>query len=619
MKFDSRARREILLSLRYGAVVGILLFAAWFVGLHLLADDIKSGRLQMEGSIMSVINRHVLLAAIVCGLTALVVMAICIHGYTIARLNPTRVELFSKLTENLPGMLYQYRQYPTGRGSVTYSTDAIRSIYEIDPEEARADGTKIMDLLHPDDRSRIWDALLQSHLHLTPWKEEYRVVLPKAGICWRYGHARVERLPDGGTLWHGFVIDITKEKATGLELAVAQKKAEAANLAKSQFLAMMSHDIRTPINGIVGFATLLKDTPLNDSQREHVEAIDQCADSLLCLVNDILDLSKIEAGRMTIEPRPFALLPCLKEVLTVLRPRAQSKGIALTFEMDDHVPPGIETDRTRLVQILTNLLGNAVKFTDEGRVTLHVSCARATDSEFPAQWKFEVSDTGAGISPAQQQRIFEPFHQLEGTHRHEGSGLGLAITRQLCTQLGGDVKLESTPGEGSTFTATILAHVARLAQPEVIVFENTTEHNFPGVRALVVDDHPLNAKLAGLMLRRIGCDTRLVHSAREAIAACAEEVFDIVFMDLQMPHMDGLQATRELRRLEQSRHLASGVPLYIVALTANVMPEDRKLSLDAGMNDYLEKPLREHELVRSLTAMQQPGETAFDCKDRSAA
>ncbi|MGH8046490.1 MAG: ATP-binding protein [Chthoniobacterales bacterium] len=619
MKFDARSRREVLLSLRNGAFVGGLLFAAWFVGLHLLADDMKGSAFPNDAAVTLLINRHVLLAATVCAITAIIVMGFCIRDYTLARLNPSRIELFSKLTENVPGMLYQYRQYPTGHGSVTYSTDAIRSIYEIDPESAREDGSQILDRLHPDDRGRIWDALLESHMHLTPWKEEYRVVLPKAGVCWRYGHARVERLADGGTLWHGFVIDITKEKSTGLELAVAQKKAEAANLAKSQFLAMMSHDIRTPINGIMGFTSLLRDMPLLDTQREHVEAIEQCADSLLSLVNDILDLSKIESGHLAIEPQPFALIPCLKEVLTALRPRALAKGISLNFEMDGPVPAGIETDRTRLVQILTNLIGNAVKFTDEGGVHLRVSCARPPDSELPAQWTFEVSDTGIGIAPEQQQRIFEPFHQLDGAHRHEGSGLGLAITRRISRQLGGEVSLKSTPEVGSTFTVTIPAPVAKLAQPDVVVFESVEEHRFPDVHALVVDDHPLNAKLTGLMLRRVECRTRIVHSAADAISACAEETFDVVFMDLQMPHMDGLEATRELRRLESERKLASPIPLHIVALTANVMAEDRNACIEAGMNDYLEKPLRENELLRALLAIQNPGETAFDCKDRSAA
>jgi signal transduction histidine kinase/CheY-like chemotaxis protein len=618
MKFDSRTRREILLSLRNGAFIAGLLFVAWFIGLHLFAEDLRSGRLPLDAALPSLLTRHSLLAFAACSLAGLAILLISLRAYTLERMNPSRIELFSKLTENLPGMLYQYRQYPTGHGSVTYTTDAIRSIYEIDPESARANGAQILELLHPDDRDRIWDALTESHLHLTPWKEEYRVVLPKAGVCWRYGHARVERLPDGGTLWHGFVIDITREKASGLELAVARKKAEAANLAKSQFLAMMSHDIRTPIHGIAGFATLLKQTPLADAQREHVEAIEQCADSLLCLVNDILDLSKIEAGRMTVEPRPFALAPCLKEVLTPLRPQALAKALSLELALDERLPEGIQTDRTRLVQILTNLLGNAVKFTDAGFVRLRVSCDLAPDAESPAQWTFEVSDTGAGISPQQQQRIFEPFYQVEGANLHEGSGLGLAITRQLCRQLGGDVSLESTPGSGSTFTATVLAPVARLAGPAP---GHASERNGqPPFRALVVDDHILSARLTRLMLERLGGVVRVVHSGPDAFAACAAETFDLVFMDMQMPHIDGLEATRELRRRESAGALANTSPLHIVALTSTALGEERPACLEAGMNDYLEKPLREEGLRRVLAAIRRPPSgTAFSCKDHPSA
>ena len=619
MKFDTRARRELLVSLRDGILVGGIQFSTWFVALSLFADEMQTGRGWLVDLTASMFGRHVFLAIVVCGITAGVVTALRIRGFILARMNPSHVELFAKLTDGLPGMLYQYRQYPTGRGSVTYASSAIRSIYEMEPEAARQDGTKILDLVHPDDRERIWKALVQSHMHLTPWMEEYRVILPKAGICWRYAHAHVERLPDGGTLWHGFIMDLTKEKTAGLELAVAKKKAEAANLAKSRFLAMMSHDIRTPMNGIVGFATLLRNTPLQDMQREYLTAIEQCSESLLCLVNDILDLSKIEAGRLTIEPTPFALVPCLKEILTTLRPRAQEKGLALALELGDFIPPGIETDRTRLVQILINLLGNAVKFTDEGRVTLRVSCARAADSELPAQWTFAVADTGPGIPPEEQDRIFESFHQVDGAHQREGSGLGLAITRHLCQQLGGEVELASVPGEGTTFTARILAPVAKLAAPASIPSESLRPRAFPNLHALVVDDHPLNAKLAGIMLRRAGCRTQLVHDAAAAISACASERFDIVFMDLEMPQINGLEATLELRRLETGGQLANPEPLYIVALTANVMPEDRRACLEAGMNDYLEKPLREQELHRALEALQHAGATAFDCKDHAAA
>ncbi len=620
MKFDPRSRQELLGSLRDGALVGIVLFAAWFVGLSLFTEEAMNKGAWLANPLASMFARHVAMAAGVCAFAALVIAGLRLRALANARMNPSHLELFAKLTEGMPAMFYQYRQYPTGQGSVTFATDAIHSIYELDPESARRNGGQILDLLHPEDRDRIWKTLLHSHIHLTPWKEEYRVILPKAGICWRYGHAHVERLPDGGTLWHGYVLDITKEKADGLELALSKKKAEAANLQKSRFLAAMSHDIRTPMNGILGFATLLKNTPLEHTQQEYLTAIEQSADGLLRLVNDILDLSKIEAGHMVVEPSPFALAPCLQEALAILRPRAQAKRIALALEMAEHLPSAIVTDRTRLAQILTNLLGNAVKFTSDGGVTLRVSCQRPADSELPAQWTFEIGDTGIGIPCDQQALIFEPFNQLDSDHRREGSGLGLSIVRQLCRQLGGDISVESELGRGATFTATILAPVAKLAAPSAPALDPRPALELPPLRALVVDDHPLNAKLAGIILRRAGLDTRVVHDAESAISACAAEPFDVIFMDIEMPRINGLEATRELRRLENSGQLANAEPLYIIALTANVMPEDRLACLEAGMNDYLEKPLRDRELQRALRALENPGrETAFDCKDHAAA
>jgi CheY-like chemotaxis protein len=385
---------------------------------------------------------------------------------------------------------------------------------------------------------------------------------------------------------------------------------------------MMSHDIRTPMTGIIGFATLLKDTPLQSHQREYLSAIEQSGESLISLLNDILDLSKIEAGQVTIDPQPFALIPCLSEIVTILQPRANAKSISLTYHVSDGIPEGIETDRTRLGQILTNLLGNAVKFTDEGSVRLHVECALPPEEGMPAQWTFQVIDTGAGIPAAQVQRIFEPFSQIEGEHRSEGFGLGLSITRQLCRQLGGEILVESVPGAGSTFTATILAPAAKPAKPEPApVTDGKPVFSYPYLKALVVDDHVLNAKLAALMLRKAGWETVLAHDAAAAISACRSEAFNIVFMDVQMPGTDGLEATRELRRLEAGKFLAAPAPLHIVALTANVMPADRQECLDAGMDSYLEKPLREPALRRILDGAREASTAAkaFDCKDSSAA
>ncbi len=601
---SQRLRRELTQSALEGALAGGVVFAAWFVGLSLFMDEILGSRPGLDWLMMPAFDHGLLLGGGAAAIIAAAFIGVRMQAFVQMRVNPERMALFDKLTADLPVMLYQFRQWPTGFGSVTYATNAIRSIYGLTPEDVRKNGNQILSLVHRDDYDRVFESLLRSHQRLTPWQEEYRVVLPKAGVQWRMGRARVERLPDGGTLWHGFVIDITAEKQTEIELAEAKESAETANRAKSRFLAMMSHDIRTPMNGMIGFAGLLKDSPLSAEQREHVDAIERCGENLLGLVNDILDLSKIEAGHMSIEPRVFDLRACVEEIAGIVGVRARARAIDLQVEIGPELPPGIATDRTRLVQVLTNLLGNAVKFTEFGGVTLRVECS-ATAPDPAAVWTFAVTDTGPGIPEKEQPSVFTAFHQLGGPRREEGSGLGLAITRQICRRLGGDVKLRSEPGRGSTFTATLVAPAlaAPAATPEPA---GDFAGKFPDLRVLLVEDNLINAKLALLMLKRLDCSPDHAVSASEALFACRREWFDVVLMDIQMPGMNGLEAAREIRALERAGELPGRRPLLVVALTANAMPEDRAAALEAGMDDYLTKPIREAEFRRVL-AGARPG------------
>ncbi len=221
------------------------------------------------------------------------------------RQDPAGLELFHRLTRDLPVMLYQFRQYPTGRTSVTQASDAIRTIYELTPEEARKNGVAIIDLVHPEDRDRIWKSLVKTYRDLTPWHQEYRVVLPQAGTVWRAAHARVQRMPDGGTLWHGFIIDIDDQKRGAAELEAQRCRAETADRAKSEFLAMMSHDIRTPMSAVLGFADLLNDTSLTENQREFLSSIRTSGETLLLLINEILDLSRVESGTLELNESSF--------------------------------------------------------------------------------------------------------------------------------------------------------------------------------------------------------------------------------------------------------------------------------------------------------------------------
>ncbi len=534
------------------------------------------------------------------------------------RQEPAGLQLFHRLTRDLPGMLYQFRQYPTGRSSVTHCSEAIRAIYELSPEEVRKNGALILDLVHPDDRTRIWHSLVDSFRDLTPWFEEYRVTLPKAGTVWRSAHARVERLPDGGTLWHGFVIDVTEQKRAAAELTEQRERAEKADRAKSEFLAMMSHDIRTPMNAVLGFADLLGGTNLTYDQRSYLSAIRTSGENLLVLINEILDLSRVESGKLELHEMSFPVANWLRDLARILQVRADSKNVAFHYLIDHDAPATIHADRTRLSQILQNIIENAIKFTDNGSVTLYVSAQRA-DQENRVRWTFCVEDTGTGIPQEKIDKLFDAFNQAgdSDTARQGGVGLGLAIARKICQKMGGDISVQSRVGSGTTMTVTIDTELPLTAAstddseaasqvgpvPEAeIAFEN--------LRVLVVEDNLLNSRLVVLLLEKLGCQCRTARDGVEAVAACRTHSFDLVLMDVQMPNLDGPGATRELRALEREGLLASPAGhLPIIALTANALPEQRASYVAAGMDDTLTKPIRRPALIHVLEAASRRSTT----------
>ena len=479
---------------------------------------------------------------------------------------------------------------------------------------------------HPDDQQRAWHAWQHATATVGTYVLECR--MRRADGVFRWWLIRGVPLRDsaGNVLkWFGTCTDIDDLKLAELEISrtnealeaeIVERKraedvAETANRAKSQFLANMSHEIRTPLNGVVGMTELALGTDLSTEQRDYLDIVKSSGTLLLSVIDDILDFSKIEAGKLTVDAIPFDLSDCLVTTLKLLATGAHVKGLALACDMRPDVPAGVVGDPARLRQIVTNLIGNAIKFTHHGKVVLRVDTETQTDGA--ATLRFSVSDTGIGISQEHREAIFKPFVQADGsiTRKYGGTGLGLAISTNLVALLGGRMWLESEIGKGSTFHFTMPFGLQQTPVSEAratpsggsdrlhAVTRHSLRESGRPLHILVADDNKVNQLVAARLLEKHGHTVVIAETGKEALAAIdvhRSPGFDVILMDVQMHEMDGFEATSIIRAREKS----TGIRLPIIAMTAHAMKGDEERCLAAGMDAYVSKPIHVEEVFAAI-------------------
>ena len=499
---------------------------------------------------------------------------------------------FRSLIANIPGISYRCRMEPGW--PMVYISDAAERITGWPASAFMGSPPEISfaQLVSADDVRRIAAIVKQAAESETPFVLEFQLRTQSGELRWIWGNGSIAHATDNSVKWiDGVLLDITERRQIEEELVRAKEKAEAAAQARTSFLANMSHEIRTPMNAILGFTDFVLTGELQAAQRKHLETVHKSARSLLHLLNDILDTSKLDRGALELESMPFSLPELVNQLCAEQSIQADRKQLTLHGSVSPDVGDAVVGDPHRLRQILLNLLGNAIKFTEQGEVAL--SCERQGD-----RVHFQVRDTGIGIAPDRQGSIFDAFTQADASmsRRFGGTGLGTTIAKQLTELMGGRIWLDSTPGVGSNFHVEVPLPVAQAGLPRLAQV-TAGAPTLPPLRILVVDDVPQNTELVCVVLGREGHQLSVAHDGCEALALFSEHAFDVVLMDVQMPVMDGLSACRAIRELEAQR---GGVRTPVIALSASVLSEDRVAATEAGMDGFACKPLELDALTREI-------------------
>jgi PAS domain S-box-containing protein len=509
------------------------------------------------------------------------------------------------LTANAPGVFFQFEASPDDSRAFTFLSAGFTQLFGFNHAEVLAQPSRLYASVDKAHRERIYVSLEKAVAASAPWADTFPIHRPDGSLRWINARSTASTREDGTRVWFGVLADITELQdarhaaedlntrlaASADEARQAAARAEQANRAKSQFLAVMSHEIRTPMNGVIGMTSLLMDTPLTREQKEFTEIIRVSGESLLSLINDILDFSKIESGHMELENEIFSIHECIESTLDLLAPRATQKGIELLYEIADGVPESARGDVTRIRQILVNLVGNALKFTEHGEVTVSVRVVRPDGT--PPELVFAVRDTGIGIPPEARDRIFRSFSQVDSstTRKYGGTGLGLAISKRLAELMGGRMWFESTPGAGSTFFFSLVTAWAA-AGPRT--FHAADHFQIRGKRLLIVDDNEHGRRILATLAGKWGMDCTSLKTGDEVLHLLRSgSRFDVAILDMQMPDLDGIMLARAIRALPAG----AALPLILLssigrqpAPAARNIPAAPRSKNRPAFNSFMKRP-----------------------------
>jgi signal transduction histidine kinase/DNA-binding response OmpR family regulator len=544
-------------------------------------------------------------------------MLLVISQYMLMRpkeLLDEQTQLLENVVGQVPGITFVLKRRPDGSYAIPFISPGIAALLELSAQDVALDAAPKWSRIVVEDRARILSTLDFCFANKVALNATWEVLLPHKGRRWHQGNSSVPTLQaDGSMELVAYVQDITEQKRMEVELVqhrdqltaqVAERtrelhqalqRAENAVRVKSEFLANMSHELRTPLNGIVGLAQVGLRTPHFEVAWPYLAQIQDSGRVLMSLINDVLDIAKVDAGKLTLEARPMALLSVLQRAMQLMLPHAQDKNLALDFECDASVPLAILGDETRLMQVLMNLLSNAIKFTEQGSVRLQVQAVGTGEA---CSLILSVIDTGIGIAPDQIQRLFKPFEQgtAATARQYGGTGLGLTICSQIVELMGGRITVSSQPGAGSCFSVRLPVQSETLPEPELhptLAPLAPEQQRLRGLRVLAAEDDPVNQWVLRELLEQEGAVCTMRDNGAEALADLrAGQAFDVLVTDIQMPGLDGYETA------QQALQLRPGLP--VLGLTAFAMAEDRQKCMDAGMADHVSKPVDADVLVRAI-------------------